>query len=174
MHEVDPAAVRAAAAGDLDAFEQLVRAYQTPVWRYLRGVVGDGDAEDLAQETFIRAHAKIGTFGFRSSFATWLFSVAHNVAVDALRSRSRRERAMQLRVVPVDDAGPALATEVAAALAALSPKLREALVLVEVIGLSCEEAGAVLGIPSGTVKSRLFNARRQAVAWFSAGEEVAQ
>lgn len=56
----------------------------------------------------------------------------------------------------------------------LSPKLREALLLVEVVGMSCAEAADVLGIPIGTVKSRLYLARRELIGWFTAGEEVAR
>lgn len=171
MLDPDPETVRAAAAGDVDAFESLVRTFQEPVWRFLRGMVGDPMlAEDLAQETFVRAFYRLDTFGFRARFSTWLFQVARNVAVDALRSRERR-RLLPLRLGPPPVApGPELRSEVAAAVASLSPKLREALLLVEVMGFSCREAGAILGVPEGTIKSRLYHARRALVAWFAADD----
>ena len=172
MEEPDPQAVHAAAAGDVEAFERIVRTYQAPVWRFLCHQVGDVHlAQDLTQETFVRAYRRLDTFRFESKFTTWLYRIARNIAVDALRERTRRT-ALAARVVPARlDEGPELSSEVAAAVLTLSPKLREALLLVEVVGLSCAEAGAVLGIPDGTVKSRLFLARRQLVSWFQAGEE---
>lgn len=173
MDEVDPAAVRAAASGDVDAFEDLVRTLQAPVWRFLRDLVGDPDlAEDLTQETFVRAYTRLPTYEFRSRFSTWLFQVARNVGIDALRSRSRRARLLQRVVPPDDDPGPAVGNELRAALHTLPVNLREAVLLVEVIGMTCAEAGRVVGVPEGTVKSRLFHARKRLVAWFAAGEEA--
>lgn len=173
MQEPDPAVVRAAAAGDLDAFELLVRTYEEPLWRFLRGLVTDPDlAEDLAQETFLRVHRKLGTFAFRSRFSSWLFQVARNVAVDALRSRERRSL-LPLRVGPEPlPPGVEVRTELQAALASLTPKLREALLLVEVLGFTCREAGGILGIAEGTVKSRLHHARRRLVSWLDADDDV--
>jgi RNA polymerase sigma-70 factor (ECF subfamily) len=174
VQEADPQAVRAAADGDIDAFESLVRAYQAPVWRFLRDLVGDPDlAQDLTQETFVRAFRQLRTFRFRSKFSTWLFRIARNVGIDALRSRARQETLLA-RIRPADPtAGPELGSELSAAVRSLSPKLREAMLLVEVVGLTCSEAGDVLGIPEGTVKSRLFTARGHLVTWLRAGEGVA-
>ena len=171
VQEVDPAAIRAAAAGDVDAFEQLVRTFQAPVWRFLRELVDDPHlAEDLTQETFVRAFTKLPTYAFRARFSTWLFQVARNVAIDALRSAGRRKRLVQ-RVSPaVDEPGPEEGNELRTALQSLPHKLREALLLVEVVGLSCAEAARVLEVPEGTVKSRLFHARKRLVAWFGEGE----
>ena len=175
VQEPDPAAIRAACAGDLDAFESLVRAYQAPVWRFLRGLVGDAHlAEDLAQETFVRAFRHLPGFAFRSKFSTWLFRIAHNVAIDARRSRGRRLALVGRLEPPRDTPGPELGAELAAAIAALPPKLRSALLLVEVMGMSCAETADVLGIPDGTVKSRLFHARAQLVKWYSVGEEASR
>lgn len=173
MQEPDPAVVRAAAAGDLAAFEVLVRTYEEPLWRFLRGLVTDPQlAEDLAQETFLRVHRKLGTFAFRARFSSWLFQVARNLAVDALRARERRSL-LPLRVGPqTPPPGVELRTEMQAAVASLTPKLREALLLVEVLGFTCREAGAILGIAEGTVKSRLHHARRRLVTWLDADEAV--
>ena len=169
MDEPDPATVAAAKAGDLAAFEVLVRTYQAPVWRFLRHLLGDGDlAEDVTQETFVRVHRKLGSFDGRSRFSTWLFQVARNAGIDAVRSRSRRAR------LPEHGAGPAsspeLRHELGAALASLTTDLREALLVVEVLGLGYADAGRLLGVPEGTVKSRVHRARERVVAWMQAGE----
>lgn len=171
MQEPDPQVIRAAARGDLDAFEDLMRAFQEPVIRFLRGLVSDPAlAEDLAQETFLKVYRRLRTFRFRSKFSTWLFQIARNAAVDALRSRERRQL-LPIRIGPDrQPPGPEMRIEIDAAVASLSPKLREALLLVEVMGLTCREAGEVLGVAEGTVKSRLFHARSRLVAWFEAGD----
>lgn len=175
MQEPDPQLIRAASEGDLDAFDVLVRSYQEPVWRFLRGLVRDPAlAEDLTQETFLRAFNRLPTFAFRSRFSTWLFTVARNLAVDAVRKRERR-RLLLVRLGP--DAGPpdtGLRAEVGAAVDSLSDKLREALLLVEVMGFTCREAGEILGIAEGTVKSRLYHARARLVAWFDADVDEAR
>ena len=172
MQEPSPEVIRAAAAGDLDAFEELMRAYQAHVWRFLRHLLGDERlAEDVTQETFLRVHRSLRTFGFRSKFSTWLFRIARNAGIDALRARQRRD--VMLRQLPasrpVSDGSTAV--EVTVALASLSSKLREAFVLVEVFGLTYREAGETLGVPQGTVKSRVFTARARLVTWMVAGEE---
>lgn len=174
MQESDPEVIRAAARGDADAFSELVRELQEPVWRYLcRMTANPTESEDLTQETFLRAFDKLPSYRFRSRFSTWVFRIAHNLAVDALRRRDR-QRLLPVRIGPGQDpAGPSLRTEMEAALATLSPKLRSAVVLVEVMGFTCRDAGRVLGIAEGTVKSRLFHARRQLLEWFEAGEEAA-
>ena len=166
MQEPSPQVVRAAANGDLDAFEALVRGYQPAVWRFLRHLLGDADlATDVAQETFLRLHRHLPGFAFRSSFSTWLFRIARNAGFDALRSRRRRE-ALLTRLRPVGPAPDATArVELEASLASLSPKLREAFLAVEVLGLRYREAGEVLGVPEGTVKSRVFHARERLLVW---------
>lgn len=175
MHEVDPVAVRAAASGDIDAFEQLVRTFQAPIWRFLRDLVGDAHlAEDLTQETFVRAYTKLPSYAFRARFSTWLFQIARNVGIDALRSQARRRRLLERIALPDAQAGPDVGSELQAALHSLPVNLREALLLVEVVGMTCAEAGRATGVPEGTIKSRLFHARKQMVAWFSAGEASAR
>ena len=169
VEEPDPAVVSAARAGDRAAFEQLVRAYQAPVWRYLRRMLGDRElAEDVTQETFVRVHRRLHTFDGRSRFSTWLFRVAHNAGIDAVRKRDRRGRLTL--VAPTHVPSPERRHELDAALASLPGDLREALLAVEVLGLSYEEAGRMLGAPPGTVKSRVHRARARLLDWLSAGE----
>lgn len=176
MYEPDPEVIRAAGAGDTVAFEELVRAYQSHVWRFLRHLLGDPAlAEDITQETFVRVYRKLETFRFRSKFSTWVFSVARNAGIDALRSRQRREQLLTVVAQRTRGsvAGIELGLEIEAALQSLSPKLREAFVMIEALGLTYREAGGALGVPEGTVKSRVFHAREQLVVWMSAGEGIA-
>jgi RNA polymerase sigma-70 factor, ECF subfamily len=171
LHEPDPGTVRAAADGDLAAFEELVRAYQAQVWRFLRHLLGDAVlAEDVTQETFLRVFQRLRTFRYRSRFSTWVFQVARNAGIDALRARARQERLARLTPPPSAVAGADSGADIVAALSCLSVKLRESLLLVEVLGLRYREVAQVLGIPEGTVKSRVAQARRRVTAWLAEGE----
>jgi RNA polymerase sigma-70 factor, ECF subfamily len=166
VEEPEPAVVRAAIAGDLAAFERLVRCYQAHVWRFLRHLLGDDAlAEDVAQETFLRLYQRLPTFSGRSKLSTWVFRVARNAGIDALRSRRRHDRLLEALPPPPPAPAPDARAEAWAAVASLSPKLREALLLVELFGFSYREAAEVLRVPDGTVKSRVFQARRRLLAW---------
>ena len=93
MQETDPVLIRAAMAGDVGAFEQIVRAHQQSVWRYLRRLLGDPTAaEDVAQEAFLRVYRRLPTYAFRARFSTWVFQIARNVGLDELRRRQRDDR----------------------------------------------------------------------------------
>ena len=168
MEEPDPVLVRAAAGGDVDAFEALVRLYQQPVWRFLCHLVRDPAlAEDLAQETFLRAYRKLGGFAHQSRFSTWLFQIARNAGIDALRRRDRGARLLEVAPIAGPRPSPEAGAELEAGLDALSPKLREALLVVEVLGYRYREAAVILDVPEGTVKSRVHQARVRLVAWLS-------
>jgi RNA polymerase sigma factor (sigma-70 family) len=173
VDEPEPAVIRAAAAGDVAAFEQLVRAYQQHVWRFLRRLLADDAlAEDVAQETFLRLHRRLASFTFQSKFSTWLFQIARNAGIDELRRRERQERLARSTPPVAGSAGGADArAELDAALASLPVEMREALVLIEVLGYRYREAGVALGIPAGTVKSRVFHARLRLHRWSTAGDE---
>jgi RNA polymerase sigma-70 factor (ECF subfamily) len=174
VQETDPVLIRAAMAGDVGAFEQIVRLHQQSVWRYLRRLLGDpGAAEDVAQETFLRVYRRLPTYAFRSRFSTWVFQIARNAGLDELRSRARDERTRRAvrPVPPTADGAAAARVEIDAALATLPVDQREALLLVEVLGLRYAEAAAVLAVPVGTVKSRVFGARVRLAAWAAAGQE---
>lgn len=173
MHEPDPATIRAAARGDTAAFEELVRAYQAHVWRFLRHLLRDPAlAEDVTQETFIRLYRKLGTFRFRSKFSTWVFQVARNAGIDAIRARGRR--AVPVETVWPDPTTPTtqLRLEIEEALATLADDLREAFLLIELFGFTYRDAGAALGIPEGTVKSRVHRARQLLVAALAEEEDA--
>jgi RNA polymerase sigma-70 factor, ECF subfamily len=175
VDEPEPTVIRAAAAGDLGAFEQLVRAYQQHVWRFLHRLLGDAaSAEDVAQETFLRVFRRLPTFTFDAKFSTWVFQIARNAGIDELRSRQRRTRLASLAPPPDPPAAaPEARAEIEAALASLPVDLREAVVLVEVLGLRYREVARVLGVPEGTVKSRVFSARSRLHRWSTADEERA-
>ena len=173
----DRTLVDEATAGDLDAFEALVRRYQTRLVNYALAIVRDtGEAEDVAQETFIRAYRSLGRFRGESAFKTWLYTIATNTARTALERRGHRERVghqsldddaqtVTAGTVParVPDAETTLVTRDAIdrALATLPEDLRVAVVLRDVEGLDYKEIAAVTGAPIGTVESRIFRARRR-------------
>jgi|EndMetStandDraft_3_1072993.scaffolds.fasta_scaffold180035_2 RNA polymerase sigma-70 factor (ECF subfamily) len=163
VQEPDPQVIRAAAQQDQAAFSELVRAYQAHVWRFLRHLLGDDAlAEDVTQETFIRVYRKLHTFEFRSKFSTWILNVARNAGTDELRARQRRARLVDRLSVPEPpQRDPSLRVEIAAAIDGLTPKLRETLLLVELFGFTYRETAEVLGIPEGTAKRRVFDARKQ-------------
>jgi RNA polymerase sigma-70 factor, ECF subfamily len=173
VQETDPVLIRAAMAGDVGAFEQIVRLHQQSVWRYLRRLLGDpAAAEDVAQETFLRVYRRLPTYAFRSRFSTWVFQIARNAGLDELRSRARTERTRRaVRPAAPSADGPAARVELDAALASLPVDQRDALLLVEVLGLRYAEAAVVLAVPVGTVKSRVFGARVRLAAWACAGQE---
>ena len=172
----DRAAVDDARAGDTGAFEALVLRYQARIVNYASALVHDaGIAEDVAQETFVRAWRGLGRFRGESAFKTWLYRIATNVARTHLDRRGRQGRiadrslddedeALQAGDVPsaAPDAETSLVTREAidGALAELPEELRTALVLRDVEGLDYKEIAGVTGAPMGTVESRIFRARR--------------
>lgn len=169
MQEPDPQLIRRAQGGDLKAFEDLVRWCQPDVWRVVRSIVRNRDlADDVTQDTFVRAFRFLGSFAFRSKFSTWLFTIARRCCMDSLAKRSRIADA-EPPEVPVPDASER--TEITAAIDALPEIWREPFLLVEVFGLSHGEAADVLGVRPGTIKSRMFRARGALVAALS--EELA-
>jgi RNA polymerase sigma-70 factor (ECF subfamily) len=165
MDEPSAGDIASAAAGEVDAFARIVRQMQGRVWRYIVLIVRDHAlAEDLTQEVFVRVHSRIDTLRSHERFVPWVFAIARNAAFDAGRARSRRPLTL-VGDRELSDSGlahdPHIAAEVHDALDRLDPDLRDALVLVAVIGLSYEEASELLLVPEGTVKSRVFRARRR-------------
>ncbi|HZD17316.1 MAG TPA: RNA polymerase sigma factor [Actinomycetota bacterium] len=159
MQDPDPRTLARARRGDLDAFEELVRAYQADLWRFAYHVTRDRAlADDVTQDAFLRAFRFLRTFRGDSRFTSWLFRIARNCAVDAIRARTMHaERSAPPPVGPPD---PAQRAELQAALAAIGEQHREPFLLIEVFGLSYREAADVLGVRVGTVKSRMHRARR--------------
>lgn len=163
MDGPDAADVVAAASGDSAAFERVVREMQGPVWRYLVHLVRDHAlAEDIAQEVFLRVHRKLHTLKNPDRFVPWLLATARNAAYDEGRYRQRRPVDLlgDREWLAEDPHDPHIGLEVRDALARLEDSLREAVVLVGMIGLSYQEAADTIGVPEGTVKSRAFRARK--------------
>jgi RNA polymerase sigma-70 factor (ECF subfamily) len=171
LNEPDPRTLRRAREGDAAAFEDLVRTYQVDVWRFATRFTHDRVlAEDVAQETFLRAFRFLRTYRGESRFTTWLLRIARNCAIDAMR----RNTAVADHD-PADTPVAAVAehrTEIDAALAALGSRHREPFLLIEVFGLSYEEASEVLGVRVGTLKSRMHRARQAMIRALAEEQEV--
>lgn len=165
-HAADDAArLRAAKDGDLQAFEDLVRTHTGLVYAHALRFFGDpATAEDVAQEVWIKVYRSLATFDERARFTTWLFRVTRNACLDAVRAGKHRPvpvEAVDNVALPGDLADEvALTASVEAAMTGLQPEDREAFSAVALFGLSYAEAASQLGVPAGTVKSRVFRARR--------------
>jgi RNA polymerase sigma-70 factor, ECF subfamily len=170
----EPALVAAAARGNRQAYEQLVRKYQDRLMITVGRVVRDrSDAEDVCQEAFLRAFVHLPTFTGRSAFFTWLCRIALNVAIGEHRRRARapfRElQADTARQEPIDRGdlpGDRLmrresVSRIQQALAALPPDQRAVLMLRAVNGLNYHEISRRLDLNIGTVRSRLHRARQE-------------
>ena len=159
MRDPDPRTLARAREGDIDAFEELVRLYQADVWRFAYHMTRDRAlAEDVTQEAFLRAFRFVRGFRGDSRFSSWLFRIARNCAVDAIRAR-RLEEVRDPPERPLAAGAAEARAELHAALAAVSEEHREPFLLIEVFGLSYREAADVLGVRVGTVKSRMHRAR---------------
>jgi RNA polymerase sigma-70 factor (ECF subfamily) len=169
----DDELVRLAQAGDAGAFDQLIARHQAAVFRAaLAALRVPEDAEEAAQDALVRAWQKLGSFRGDAAFRTWLLSITWNRALSRRRSMSRwfarRAPIESADHVCRDGASPhdalrqrELATHVAAAIERLSPKLRDALLLAQSGEYGYDEIAAMLKVPVGTLKSRVFDARRQ-------------
>ncbi len=166
-------------AGETELFETLVREHQARVYGLaLRMVSEPMDAEDCAQEAFLKAFRSLASFRFESSFSSWLYRLTSNVCLDFLRTRRRRAETsltssdddgdeLALPIPDPTDGPEALAEkaelrgQVRAALARLPDESRQVLLLRELGGLSYDEIADETGLELGTVKSRIFRARRR-------------
>ncbi len=166
-------------AGDTDAFEALVLEHQNKVYSLaLRMVGNEEDARDMAQEAFIRAFNSLASFRGESKFSVWLYRLTSNICIDFLRGRAKR-RTVSLNwededgeegelEIPDERFSPEARLErtelresVRRGLDSLSPEYREILLLREINGLSYDEISRALNLEEGTVKSRIFRARKK-------------
>ena len=163
----DEALVRRAQKGDRTAFDELVVRHRDRVYAVtLRLTRNSADAEDALQETFLNAYRALGRFGGRAQVSTWLYRIAINASYDLI---ARRKQTTSIDDVtgpePAASGDPyAQSAQRAAlerALAALPDEFREAVVLSDIAGLGTNEIGAILGVPAGTAKSRVFRGRAQ-------------
>lgn len=167
----------AAGRGDRAAASALVRSTQRDVWRFLLYLVGHSEAEDLTQETFVRALRAVHRFSARSNARTWLLAIARRVAADHFRAAAARPRiaADQDWQRAAEQAAerhlPGMDESVAINLAvrALPRDRRDAFVLTQVLGLGYAEAAQVCDCPVGTIRSRVARARQDLVAALAPG-----
>jgi RNA polymerase sigma-70 factor (ECF subfamily) len=182
VHSIDRELIARCLAGDADAERALYDAHVDRIYRLIYRMAGDGDlAQDFTQDTFIRAFERLGQFRGDSSLATWLHSIAVSVTLNGIRKVRRiAVRTTDLEETPllaaeVRDLPPDLRTRLYQAIDALSEKLRPVFIMHDIEGYTHEEIGKTLGIPIGTSKARLFDARaklRSALAPF-AGDYIA-
>ncbi len=164
--------------GSQEAFRELVERFERPVFGLIVRIVRRAEeAEDLAQETFLKAHRALARFDPSRKFSSWLFKIAHNTALDALRRAG--ETTLSLDAPPRDGdeapeppadpsaedpfaraAGRDLGRALEAAIHRLRPEYREVLLLRFVEELSYEEIAEVTSAPLGTVKIHIYRARR--------------
>ncbi|MDK3256345.1 sigma-70 family RNA polymerase sigma factor [Blastococcus capsensis] len=177
MDELEPFAA-AAADGDPLAAASLVRATQSDVWRLCAALGDRQSADDLTQETYLRAFAGLHRFEGRSSLRTWLLAIARRVCADAVRSRRRRPtlvRAVDAADIEMSDGADRVGEQAAVddLLARLDRDRREAFVLTQLLGLPYAEAAAVAGCPVGTIRSRVARARTDLMAALGAADDAA-
>lgn len=164
-----------ARAGDLDAFEELVARHDLGLRRLAYRLLGDrGRMDDVLQEAYLKAFRGLPSFGGRSQLRTWLYRIVYNACLDELR-RGSRANVVPLEAVSEPEApdhvdATAGRLDLAAALAALPSDQRAVVLLVDAEGMSYDHAGRVLGIPPGTVGSRLN--RAHAALRTALGEET--
>jgi RNA polymerase sigma-70 factor (ECF subfamily) len=174
-HPEDAVLVRKAQEGDVDAFERLVREYQQMIYALCRRLTGaHQSADDLAQETFIKAYFALSRFDSRWPFYPWLRKIAVNTSLNYLKARNR-ERPLPQDALPVRGTDPLPAQDLPQArleraefeekfrqsVESLPEEQKSVFVLRFYEGLSYEEISRTLDVPHGTVMSRLNRARRK-------------
>lgn len=156
-------------AGDVQAFNELMEAHEDRVFGICMRMMQDREAAlDATQDTFLTVFRKADRYQAKAAFSTWLYRVAVNTCYDHLRRRKRKQAdPLPDTHDPVDRTANdeyhaiEMRPDIEAALADLSPEFRAAVVLVDLQGMSLDQAADTLDVPTGTVKSRLFRARKQ-------------
>ena len=177
--EQETAVIQSVLDGDVNAFEVLVKEYEKNVYNLALRMTGNSeDAADMSQEAFIKAYNSLSSFRGDSKFSVWLYRIVSNVCLDYLRSRTRKPT---VSLSTENDDGEEIELDIAdetqspeflfdrrltrdavrRGLAALPPDHREILLLREIQGLSYDEIAAALELEAGTVKSRIFRARKK-------------
>ena len=181
--EQENAVIRAVISGDVDAYEALVREYEKNVYNLALRMTGNSeDAYDMSQEAFLKAYNSLPSFRGDSKFSVWLYRIVSNVCLDFLRSRTRKPT---VSLSAENDEGEEVELDIAdeeqtpeklldrkltrdavqRGLKSLPAEHREILLLREIQGLSYEEISETLGLEVGTVKSRIFRARKKLCAF---------
>lgn len=176
----DRTLVAQASRGDLAAYDQLVRRYQTRIYSLAYNMTGNKeDAEDMVQDVFVKAFSSLKSFRGTSSFYTWIYRIAINRTINFLKRRKKKQAVslndvdegverdpayveLSARESPVRDASlTELQEKLNKALLTLSEKHRTVVVLHDIQGLPHDEIARMTGCSEGTVRSRLFYARQQ-------------
>lgn len=161
-----------AASGDMEAFEELVNRHRMAVYRLARSITGNhDDADDAAQETFIRVYRALDTYDPMRSFKAWLKRIAYNTSLNVLRAsriRSGKRAVSDLPELPDPSPGPdceleagQTASSVQLAVSSMPMELRATLLLRAVEGMSYKDIASATGVRIGTVMSRLSRAREK-------------
>jgi len=171
----DLALVRRTLVGDLDAFERLVEEHRDVVFRVAARIVGPEEAEDVAQDSFLRAFHRLSSYRDDAPFRVWLLRIVHNTALNAAQRRRpepsdgvERELVLGTAEPPPPTPSDELETSerrerMRAKLSGLRPHHRSVLVLRELEGMSYEEIAEITNAPLGSVKGRLHRARAELV-----------
>ncbi len=173
LDQEDRAAIAAVLSGDRQAYTRIVQKYQRPIYAALRRLVRQHeDADDLAQECFVRAYQHLHEFDLNRSFYPWLYRIGINLAISFMRKRKRHSAVDSLEVFPTAEGNPethAQALEfyhaLEEAIARLPAEQRAILLLRTREDMSYQEMSETLGIEIGTVMSRLARAREKLRAW---------
>jgi RNA polymerase sigma-70 factor, ECF subfamily len=158
---------RAAGQGDRAALARLIRATQADVWRLCAHLADPGSADDLAQETYLRAIPALRGFRGDAPVRTWLLTIARRVCASEIQTRQRdRTLSASLSAATAARASPdaSLRTELSLLIAELDPQRRAAFVLTQLLGCSYAEAARICGCPEGTIRSRVARARADLIA----------
>ena len=175
MESSDWELVQKCQAGEIDAFQELVSRYHQKIYVVIVGLLRNReDALDVAQETFFRAYRKIKSFQGGSSFYTWLYRIAVNIAIDSQRRQKRNpldfretmdglfEEQNEVARDPFSDVHDReLREKLVSAINDLTPEHKAVIILRTVEGLSYKDIGEILGCSEGTVMSRLHYARKK-------------
>jgi RNA polymerase sigma-70 factor, ECF subfamily len=153
--------------GDRMALTEAIRASEADVWRFVAHLVGANEADDVTQDTYVRAWRALPEYRADSSARTWLLSIARRAAADAIRSNQRRRRLAEraraeaaVAPIAIDPRGGSALDDL---LGSLEHDQRAAFVLTQVLGYSYADAAEVCGVRIGTIRSRVARARAELV-----------
>ena len=172
---MDELLLRRARQGDPEAFESLLTPLEGRIWRICWHYTGEREAaSDCAQETMLKIWRSLDSYRGDCAFETWVYRIAANCCLDAIRKakRDRSESIEPLREAGFDPPDPEPGTEEKVIAADRRQRLREALVMTQLEGISYEDAAARLGVSEGTVKSRVSRAKARLQEWLTESGEL--